>query len=129
VADRWGPQANEGTYANGRSALIERTHRAERGSERARGNRCRQAGPTGQREGERERARTRAVANRWDPPVRRSGHAWPSWAGLGLIGRNWFYFSREFLNAFVFIFSMDFKSNSNQIQIQNNFKHVHQTKE
>jgi hypothetical protein len=31
-ADRWGPRASEGEYANGRLALIERAHRSERGS-------------------------------------------------------------------------------------------------
>jgi hypothetical protein len=36
LADRWGPQASECEHANGRSALIERAHRAERGSERVR---------------------------------------------------------------------------------------------
>ena len=43
-ADRWGPRASEGEYANGRSTLTERTHRAERGSEHAQRNRHRQAG-------------------------------------------------------------------------------------
>jgi hypothetical protein len=80
-ADRWGPRASKGAYANGRSAVIERTHRAEREIDRererarARRNRRRQASPTGQREGEREGARTWAVADRWDPPVKRSGRA------------------------------------------------------
>jgi hypothetical protein len=36
VADRWGLLASEDAYANGRSALTERDHRAERGSERVR---------------------------------------------------------------------------------------------
>jgi hypothetical protein len=78
--DRWGPRASKGAYMNGRSELTERNHRAERERERererasARRNRCRQAGPTMQSEGEKERARTRVVADRWDPPVRRSGH-------------------------------------------------------
>jgi hypothetical protein len=103
---------------NKRSALTGQTHRTERGSERAK-KPARQSGPTGQREGERERARTRAVADWWDPPVRRSGHA-RGLAGLGWsgVGQILFSFSKEFLNAFLFIFSMDLKSNSNQIQIQ-----------
>jgi hypothetical protein len=42
---------------------------------------------------------------------------WPTWAEMS------FSFSRDFLNAFLFIFSRVFKSNSNQI------KHVHQFKE
>jgi hypothetical protein len=36
VADRWGPRASEGKCPNGRSTLIERAHRAERGNERVR---------------------------------------------------------------------------------------------
>jgi hypothetical protein len=32
VADRWGPLASEGEYANERSALTGRTHRAEKGA-------------------------------------------------------------------------------------------------
>jgi hypothetical protein len=31
-ADNWGPRASEGKHANGRSALIGRTHRTTRGS-------------------------------------------------------------------------------------------------
>jgi hypothetical protein len=42
------------------------------------------------------------------------GLSWAGWAELG------FSFSLEFVMPFLFIFSMDFKSNSNQIQIQNN---------
>jgi hypothetical protein len=69
-------------------------------------------------------ARTRAAADRWCPPVRRSGRA------RGLAGLSWvewaqfsFSFSLEFLMPFLFIFYMDFKSNSNQ------FKHLHKIKD
>jgi hypothetical protein len=66
-----------------------------------------------------ERAWTPAIVQRWDPPVTRSRSARTSWLGwTGLNGpKSVFSFSREFLNAFIFIFSMDFKSHSNQIQI------------
>jgi hypothetical protein len=40
-----------------------------------------------------------------------------------------FSFSRDFLNAFLFIFSWVFKSNSNQVSNSNPLKHVHQLKE
>jgi hypothetical protein len=52
-----------------------------------------------------------------------AGLSWAEWAEIG------FSFSLEFLMPFLFIFSMDFKSNSNQISNSNQFKHVHQTKE
>jgi hypothetical protein len=79
-ADRWGPRAREGAYANGRSVLTERAHWAERERARARNNRRRQAGPIEQREGE---GADGAVADRWDPPVRRSVRA------RGLAGLDW----------------------------------------
>jgi hypothetical protein len=113
-----GPRASEGEHANGRSTLTERTNQAERGSERAcKGIDADNPAPLGS--GGRERAW--AVADRWNPPVRRSGRAHATWLGwIGPTRLKWvFSFSREFLNAFLFIFSMDFKSNSN------NFKHVH----
>jgi hypothetical protein len=60
-------------------------------------------------EGERERARTRAVGGR-------ARVAWLSWTGLN--GPNFvFLFLPNFKRLF-YIFSMDFKSYSNQIQIQ-----------
>jgi hypothetical protein len=56
-----------------------------------------------------------------------SGSAGTRAAPLGWTGPVWdelvFSFSREFLIAFIFIFSRVFNSNSNQ------FKHVHQFKE
>jgi hypothetical protein len=88
--------------------------------------------PSSERERGREsaRARTWAVADRWDLPVRRRGRA------RGLAGLSWaegaefgLSFSLEFLMPFLFIFSMDFKSNSTQISNSNYFKHVHQIKE
>jgi hypothetical protein len=48
----------------------------------------------------------------------------------GLTGPNsLFYFSREFLIAFLFIFSRVFNSNSNQVSNLNQIKHVQQIKE
>jgi hypothetical protein len=53
--------------------------------------------------------------------------------GLGLMGRLGlklpFLFSREFLIAFLFIFSRVFNSNSNQVSNSNQIKHVQQFKE
>jgi hypothetical protein len=86
-ADRWGPRASEGAYANRRSALTEWAHRVERGSECVR-ERTDTDKPAPRGSG-RERGRGWAdavVADRWDPPVRRSGRARPGWAGLGLLG-------------------------------------------
>jgi hypothetical protein len=67
--------------------LIGRAREIERERGRAdEGNRRQQTSLTGQREGERAWARTRAVADRWDPPVRRRGRArdlaglsWAEW--------------------------------------------------
>jgi hypothetical protein len=47
----------------------------------------------------------------------------PVWAAIG------FPFSREFLIAFLFIFSRVFNSNSNQVSISNQIKYVQQFKE
>jgi hypothetical protein len=118
----------ESGRANGKPELTRGARRTERETRRVRGeNRCRQSSPTGQREGERERA-CAAIADRWDPPVRRSGCARPGWAGLGLMGRIPFFFLQGFSNCFYFYFlygfQIKFKPNSNS----NNFKHVHQTK-
>jgi hypothetical protein len=81
---------------------------------------------------ERERAGRggETAADRWSPPVRRHGSAWPRWAGLGRFGLKWiFSFSREFLLPFIFIFFRVFISNSNQVSNSNQIKHVHQFKE
>jgi hypothetical protein len=90
VADRRGPQTSEGKRANGRSALTGRFHRAARAGTCADGS-----APTGQshreaggREGEHARSLlTGGVYLSGD-----AGRAWPSLAGLGLMGCFWFYF-------------------------------------
>ena len=74
--------------------------------------RRRQTWPMEQREREGERARGREA--------RLNG---PTWAELA------FLFSREFLIAFLFIFSRVFNSNSNQVSNSNHIKHVQQFKE
>jgi hypothetical protein len=63
--------------------------------------------------------RARAVADRWDPLVRWTRRV------RGLAGLGWaeraemeFSFFPKFSNAFLFIFSREFKSNSTSIQIQ-----------
>jgi hypothetical protein len=53
----------------------------------------------------------------------RVGLSGPTWAELG------FPFSREFLIAFLFIFSRGFNSNSNQVSNSNQINHVQQFKE
>jgi hypothetical protein len=54
-------------------------------------------------------------------------------AGAGLIGLTWaemaFSISREFLIAFLFIFSKVFNSNSNQVSNSNQFKYMQEFKE
>jgi hypothetical protein len=86
----------------------------------------RQTWPTGQREREGERARRLAPTG----GTRLSGTEGArarARAQAGLNGLTWaelaYLFSREFLIAFLFIFSRVFNSNSNQI------KHVQQFKE
>jgi hypothetical protein len=79
-----------------------------------------------EREGERGRAGV--GADRRGPPVRhrvraRARLSGPVWAEIG------FPFSREFLIAFLFIFSRVFNSNSNQVSISNQIKYVQQFKE
>jgi hypothetical protein len=70
----WGPRGSERGFANGRSTLTEGVHRAagENGHKRE-GIGADRLGPPGSgRERRREsvRARTRAVAGRWGPPIR-----------------------------------------------------------
>jgi hypothetical protein len=86
----------------------------------------RQTGPTGQREGKREREREsvhgrgRSLAGGVHLSDNAGARAWPGWADWAELS---FPFFSEFLIAFLFIFSRVFNSNSNQ------FKHVHQFKE
>jgi hypothetical protein len=69
----------------------------------SKGNWCQQPGPTGQREGERERAGKETAADRWNPLVRRRGRMGvrPGWAGWPALA---FSISLEFLIAFPFLF-------------------------
>jgi hypothetical protein len=53
----------------------------------------------------------------------RAGLSGPAWAKIG------FPFSRDFLIAFLFIFSRVFNSNSNQVSNSNQIKHMQQFKE
>jgi hypothetical protein len=67
----------------------------------------------------RERVRTRAGADRWDPPVRQRGRA-HGWLGRdGLNGPKWFFYFSRILKCFSFLFSL---WNLNQIQSQFKFK-------
>jgi hypothetical protein len=77
---------------------------------------------------ERERGKSeqaREGADRREPHVREGvcGSAHVGWVGWADLGRNGLFFSRDFLNAFLFVFCRVFNSNSNQ------FKHVQQFKE
>jgi hypothetical protein len=109
MADRWGRRDREGSEHTGERNGVDRP--GPRGSERERG-------------GER---RAGVGADRRGPPVRHRGRAG---TGAGLSGPTWaelgFPFSREFLIAFLFIFSRVFNSNSNQVS---NSNHVQQFKE
>jgi hypothetical protein len=112
--DRWGRWDREGSKRAGERNGADRP--GPRGSERERGV---------------ERGRAGVGADRWGPPVRHQGHvgtprarlSGPTWAELD------FPFSREFLIAFLFIFSRVFNSNSNQVSNSNQINHVQQFKE
>jgi hypothetical protein len=81
--------------------------------------------PTGQRERGGERACKLAPTGRARGcgRARRVGLSGPTWAELG------FLFSKEFLIAFLFIFSRVFNSNSNEVSNSNHIKYVQQFKE
>jgi hypothetical protein len=78
--------------------------------------------PLGRRRGEGSARGEKTTADRWNPPCEAAwarglaGLSWAGWAELV------FSFSREFIIAFLFIFSKVLNSNSNQN------KHVHQFK-
>jgi hypothetical protein len=82
-ADEAGPRGREGKERTGE------------------GNWRRQCGPTGQRQGERERAGKETTADRWNPPVRRRGDARPGWAGWAILA---FSIYLKFLIVFSFLF-------------------------
>jgi hypothetical protein len=117
--DRWGPRASKGAYMNGRSELTERNHRAEREREREResGRAHEETGadklapPCSRRERRRERGRGSSLTG-GTHLLGEAGTTWLGWTRLN--GSKYiFSFSKKFLNAFLFILSMDFKSNSN----------------
>jgi hypothetical protein len=98
---------------------------------RVREERHRQTWPTGQRERERGRTGWRRQAGPacQAPRARKRRRA----RGAGLNGLSWaelaYLFSREFLIAFLFIFSRVFNSNSNEVSNSNQIKHMQQFKE
>jgi hypothetical protein len=103
---RVGSTDQRGCTTNGQStADREVPPSSEREWPRVRTNRCRQAGPTGQRGRERERrkrARARARAGRRGLPIRDGGaRGWVRWTGWAELA---FSFSLEFLFAFLFYF-------------------------
>jgi hypothetical protein len=100
-ADKAVPRRSEMERARGRGRLVptERPHWVE-----------------GEGKGSAHGEKT--AADKWNSSVRRRGRA--IWLGRArLAGLNWFSFSREFLIAFVFIFSRVFNSNSNQVSNSN----------
>jgi hypothetical protein len=111
----------ESGRAGGNSSLSgEAGPQGTEGAEHAgEGNRCRQPGPTGQREGESEHAGKGTATDRWCPPVRRRGRA--AWLGrsgpAGLLCL--FLFPWIFYLLFHFFFSRVSNSNSNQVSNSN----------
>jgi hypothetical protein len=111
------------------------------GTERETSARARETTSTGLAHGaarERERGRAGVGADRRSPPVRHRGRAGAdararARVGARLNGTTWaelgFPFSREFLIAFLFIFSRFFNSNSNQVSNSNQINLVQQFKE
>jgi hypothetical protein len=117
-ADRWGPLASEGEHVNRRSALTERTHRAERGSERTReGTDADNPAPPGsRRERGGERGRGPSLIGGTHLSGEAGAHAaWLGW--IGPAGLRWvFLFPGNFETLF-FLFSLWISS-----QIQTKFK-------
>jgi hypothetical protein len=108
----------------------ERERERERESGRARGKQRRQVDPTEQRGRGEERAcwSLRRQAGPACQAQGARGRAWaelsgPVWAEIG------FPFFRDFLIAFLFIFSRVFNSNSNQVSNSNQIKCMRQFKE
>jgi hypothetical protein len=94
--------------------------RGREGEEHAgEGNRCRQPGPTEQKEGEGELVGEGTTADRWRPPVKRRGREGvrPGWAELGRLGYFGFFFFPGFSICFSISFSLGFP-----IQIQIKFQ-------
>jgi hypothetical protein len=102
--------------------------RIERERARVRKDSAEKPGPRGS---ERERERGRAGWRRQAGPACQAPRA--RGRGAALIGPTWaelgFLFSREFLIAFLFIFSRVFNPNSNQVSNSNQIKHVQPFKE
>jgi hypothetical protein len=121
-----------GEIVGGRLRMADRWGRQDRERERAGAAENNGADTVGPRDRERERGGAQGCADKRDPSVRQRGHAGAG-ARTGLSGLPWakfgFPFSREFLIAFLFIFSRVFKSNSNQVSNSNQFKYVQQFKE
>jgi hypothetical protein len=109
-----------GEIVGGRLRTADRWGRQDRERERAGAAENNGADRVGPWDRERERGGTQGCADRRDPPVRPRGRAGAGTrARTGLSGLPWaefvFPFSKEFLIAFLFIFSRVFNSNSNQV--------------
>jgi hypothetical protein len=132
VADRRGPWSNEGEWQIGGQMLTWMSHRAASESDHGRGRfDVDRSAPLRSERGRGKSEQAREGTDRWGPPVR---EGWCAGAGAhARAGLTWaemtFSFSRDFLNAFIFIFSRVLNSNSNQYSNSNQFKHVQQLKE
>jgi hypothetical protein len=116
-----------GEIVGGRLETADRWGRWDRERESGRGGKERrqQLWPTGQREREGEGALRLALiggARLSHTGGARAGLSGPIWAEMA------FSISREFLIAFLFIFSRVFNSNSNQVSNSNQFKYMQQFK-
>jgi hypothetical protein len=146
-ANEQGEVGERGTGSKGARACKggRRTRGRGRVQGEGRGREVRAGLRGGVREAERARAKRnganrsapqsseRVGADRRDPPVKDQGcaSAGARWAGPN--GSTWaefaFLFSKEFLIAFLFIFSRVFNSNSTEVSNSNQTKHVQQFKE
>jgi hypothetical protein len=109
-------EGESGRAAKRFSVLIGRACEADRKKGvRARASGADRTAPLGRGRGGGSARGEKTAAERWNPLIRRHGRV----AWLGRAGPVWaelvFSFSREFLIAFLFIFSRVFNSNSNQV--------------
>jgi hypothetical protein len=116
---------HDGEIVGGRLRTADRWGRRDRERERAGAAENNGADRVGPRD--RERGGAQCCADWGDPPVRQRGRPRTGLSGLPW-AKFYFPFSKEFLIAFLFIFSRVFNSNSNQVSNSNQIKYVQQFK-